>query len=491
MTSKLVVNTIEADTGISSVSFASSISLSSTSKFFFSDAGINIGPDTNINRPATGVLGFNINSSEKLRITSGGDLIHSALNKTLSLVSTQNQSQAGTKIAFFGANRYDTDEEFAAIKGLLVSNSGGSGKQNGGLQFVVGSDSHTHAMTHAGYVGIGTGNPASLLDIVGGKTGTNLRVDGTVQVNSNQNWNFATLKLIREASNTANTKLISFLLDGDSASATGLYDNANLILTTDSAPTAGSASTTLNASLKLTSPSNIILGTNGAQRLFVRSDGCVVIGENTVPNTAAGITVNRGQAQTGNSMIGLLANQTSHPQNAWTWGVYTRCIVSGITRYAGLGCYRVSTNNPAGCLAISQRDGGNTRVWADNNNVLRIGNQNTQIGGTGGTVVGAQTSDIRLKNNLGSVSYGLSEINQINPIKFSFKKDESNRQQIGFSAQDIKSIIPEAVFNSGCSYNIEGTQVDDTLGMDYVALVPVLVNAVKELSAKVAALEGS
>ena len=61
----------------------------------------------------------------------------------------------------------------------------------------------------------------------------------------------------------------------------------------------------------------------------------------------------------------------------------------------------------------------------------------------------------------------------------------------GFSAQDIKSIIPEAVFNSECSYNIEGTQVDATLGMDYVALVPVLVNAVKELSAKVAALEGS
>ena len=65
MTSKLVVNTIEADTGISSVSFASSISMSSTSKFHFSDAGIDIGADTNINRPATGVLGFNINSSEK------------------------------------------------------------------------------------------------------------------------------------------------------------------------------------------------------------------------------------------------------------------------------------------------------------------------------------------------------------------------------------------------------------------------------------------
>ena len=75
MTSKLVVNTIEADTGISSVSFASSISLSSTSKFHFSAAGIDIGADTNINRPAAGVLGFNINSAEKVRINSTGQAI--------------------------------------------------------------------------------------------------------------------------------------------------------------------------------------------------------------------------------------------------------------------------------------------------------------------------------------------------------------------------------------------------------------------------------
>ena len=75
MTSKLVVNTIEADTGISSVSFASSISMSSTSKFHFGDAGIDIGADTNINRPAAGVLGFNVNGAEKVRIDSSGRLL--------------------------------------------------------------------------------------------------------------------------------------------------------------------------------------------------------------------------------------------------------------------------------------------------------------------------------------------------------------------------------------------------------------------------------
>ena len=74
MTSKLVVNTIEADTGISSVSFASSISLSSTSVFHFGNAGLNIGGDLNINRPSAGVIGFNINGSEAARINANGFL---------------------------------------------------------------------------------------------------------------------------------------------------------------------------------------------------------------------------------------------------------------------------------------------------------------------------------------------------------------------------------------------------------------------------------
>jgi len=85
MTSKLVVNTIEADTGISSVSFASSISLSSTSKFHFSAAGIDIDADTNINRPTAGVIGFNINSSEKARIDSSGRV----------LIGTTTEGEAG------------------------------------------------------------------------------------------------------------------------------------------------------------------------------------------------------------------------------------------------------------------------------------------------------------------------------------------------------------------------------------------------------------
>ena len=96
MTSKLVVNTIEADTGISSVSFASSISMNSTAKFHFSDAGIDIGADTNINRPAAGVLGFNINSSEKVRIKSDGKVGIGTINPSV-LLDVQGHAGSGAQ----------------------------------------------------------------------------------------------------------------------------------------------------------------------------------------------------------------------------------------------------------------------------------------------------------------------------------------------------------------------------------------------------------
>ena len=132
------------------------------------------GGDTNtkIKFPAADTFTVETSGSERLRIDSNGDLIHTSTNKTLSLVSAQNASQAGTKIAFFGANRYDTDEEFAAIRGLLTGNNGGSGnKQNGALQFVIGTGSTTHTMAQNGKVGINTDVPRAKLHVFSDRSG--------------------------------------------------------------------------------------------------------------------------------------------------------------------------------------------------------------------------------------------------------------------------------------------------------------------------------
>ena len=137
-----------------------------------------------------------------------------------------------------------------------------------------------------------------------------------------------------------------------------------------------------------------------------------------------------------------------------------------------------------------QSDDGTTRyLYMDNNVTVRLSGNYSDIGTTSGTVIGSQSSDIRLKNLIGdgSVPYGLSEINQLNPIRFKYKKigGDPDRVVIGFSAQQVKPIIPEAVYDTG--EEVEGEE--NILGMDYVNIIPALVNSIKELTAENNALK--
>ncbi len=86
---------------------------------------------------------------------------------------------------------------------------------------------------------------------------------------------------------------------------------------------------------------------------------------------------------------------------------------------------------------------------------------------TNGTI---NTSDINLKENIISLTYGLDEVLAINPISFNWKDEKLGTQtKIGFSAQELQNIIPEVVQNNG-----------NTLGVYYSDLIPVAFNAIKE-----------
>ena len=152
MTSKLVVNTIEADTGISSVSFASSISMNSTAKFHFSAAGIDIGADTNINRPASGVLGFNINSSEKVRIDSSGNFNQSGSGNIVHYLNTGNNSGDNSTIAF--GDSADADA------GYINYDHG-----TNALQIRTNGGSNSIIIDSSGRLGLNQATPASRLHI--------------------------------------------------------------------------------------------------------------------------------------------------------------------------------------------------------------------------------------------------------------------------------------------------------------------------------------
>ena len=163
----------------------------------------------------------------------------------------------------------------------------------------------------------------------------------------------------------------------------------------------------------------------------------------------------------------------------------------GTNRQAVFGHMYNGSTGGGGYFNIRSNDGTNRDFYMDNNTNLRVNYGSNNIGSTNGTVVGSQGSDIRNKNLVGdgSVPYGLSEVLQLNPIRYQFKKELVNR--IGFSAQQVEPIIPESVYDTGQDQDYEGNTVSgDTIkAMYYVDLIPVLVNAIKELKAENDALK--
>ena len=89
------------------------------------------------------------------------------------------------------------------------------------------------------------------------------------------------------------------------------------------------------------------------------------------------------------------------------------------------------------------------------------------------------TSDARLKDNVVSLSDALSKVNAINGYSYTLKSDLSNTRRLGVLAQEIMNVVPEVVNGSE----------ETTYSVSYGALVPLLIEAIKELTAEVNSLK--
>jgi hypothetical protein len=132
-------------------------------------------------------------------------------------------------------------------------------------------------------------------------------------------------------------------------------------------------------------------------------------------------------------------------------------------------------------LRIDGSSGGDTYIAGSGNTI------NMVAGGVTTTITAAAvssvdfiaSSDIRLKNVTGSITNALATVNKLNAIRYTWKDKEDGKEHIGFSAQEVLELVPEAVYGS------EETEY----GISYGKLVPVLVEAIKELTAEVEALK--
>jgi hypothetical protein len=126
------------------------------------------------------------------------------------------------------------------------------------------------------------------------------------------------------------------------------------------------------------------------------------------------------------------------------------------------------------------------RTGADSEK-MRI-SANGNIGAPNGSNI-YNASDLRLKQNITAITEGLDKIIALNPVKFNwidgFEPSEDGKNMLGFVAQELQNVIPEAVENFGNSSIVVGeTTVENPLRVNEKFIIPVLVKAIQELKAE-------
>jgi len=223
-----------------------------------------------------------------------------------------------------------------------------------------------------------------------------------------------------------------------------------LQLQSGSTPTTGitlstAQSTTLNSA---TSTAPLIAQINGTEVARIDSSGNLLVG------TASGSS----------KVTSYGTGSSSSPRGA----IYAYTTNSGDLSYPAFSCTKTDNNQSTSQVYVQFTCNGGA-----------LGNG--QINGNGSNAAAFGTySDKRLKQNIVDLPSQLNNITALRPVEFDYIASEGGGHQIGFIAQEMQKIYPDAV-SERADGMLTITGWDKTTAM--------LVKAIQELSAKVTALE--
>jgi hypothetical protein len=148
------------------------------------------------------------------------------------------------------------------------------------------------------------------------------------------------------------------------------------------------------------------------------------------------------------------------------------------------------TTNPAGTPvlyvrkpAVSLNNSGNSYIEF----LAASSGFEGYIGVSGTTLQVIDASDSRKKENVRPANYGLKEIKALNPVSYDWKEEFGGEKNIkGFIAQEVEAVLPECVTTKDES---ENGGFADSKFLATGNMIPVLVKAIQELEARLAALE--
>ncbi len=299
---------------------------------------------------------------------------------------------------------------------------------------------------------------------------------------------------IGTSAGTANTTGIAIVAVGQSALLSNTTGNRNIAI--------GSNDGVYTSPLRwnATGSDNIAIGTgaiggNGNCSLNV-AIGTGALGANTTAtaNTAVGYLAGNSITNAGgNTMLG---HQTGISVTTGTENVFVGHLAgtNGIATTTGIRntvvgpyarCSSATSNNEVVIGIDAQGKGSSTGFISPNGGGVYQGNNSSSW---------STTSDRRLKKNIADNNDGLDKINSIRVRNFEYRLPEEvdaelkptdaikkSGVQLGVIAQELQAVLPECVKQ-------ESTGV---LSVDTDNLTWYLINAVKELSARVKQLEGN
>ena len=140
----------------------------------------------------------------------------------------------------------------------------------------------------------------------------------------------------------------------------------------------------------------------------------------------------------------------------------------------------------AGRIRLTKSTDWNIESGIDSNNGshIRIGQNGSWVGSVTSTTSGTTyntTSDRRLKDNIEPIADATDKLMAMNPVSHRWKADPDADAVVGFIAQEMQEIVPEAV-----SGDPDG---EEMMSMDYGRITPVLVAALQDATNEIKALK--
>ena len=434
--------------------------------------------------PLTTITGANVSGTvaNATYATSAGTATSATTSGTVTTAAQANITSVGTLTSLSSTGNITTGGYFIGtflgnISGNLtvpgsntqiLYNNLGNAAASSGLTF----DAASNALVSTGTISA-TGNIIGSNILGGANVNATTHTGTTVSVTGNTtSGNLLTSGLISATGNITGNYFV-----GNGSALTGINTTAAKISNGTSEANIGASGG--NANISINGTSNVVV---------VSSSGITTTGL-TVSNATGVVNF----ITTANVSLGAVANLK----------------ISG-----GTNGYVLQTDGAGNLAWVVQSGGGGLAYISNGTSSVTVvssgGNVTTSVGGTSNVVVATTTgisvtgnvsagngyftgnvfssySDVRLKTILGTIEHPTVKVGQIetfyyepNELAVSLGVSPGYRQ-VGVSAQSVQRVVPEAVAPSPIDQNY--------LTVQYERLVPLLIEAVKELTTEVEQLK--